>query len=137
MTRRRPTVLPISADGPALVAILDVLGDLFDLLDERLSPVEQPRQEGDGTVRLTEPAVPSPAEEAITEPERPKPVRAVTQEPDEPDPGLPAAPPRAGRGSGLEVWEAFADSVGVTYPAEATRNDIIAACVAAKVIEQD
>jgi len=37
-----------------------------------------------------------------------------------------AVPPRAGKGSGLTVWSAYADSIGITVPEDATREDIIA-----------
>ena len=44
---------------------------------------------------------------------------------DEPAPA--DQPPRAGKGSGVEVWRAHAEKVGVTVPDDATRDDIIAA----------
>lgn len=37
------------------------------------------------------------------------------------------APPRAGRGSGRDAWAAYAASLGVEVPGDATREDIIAA----------
>jgi hypothetical protein len=53
-------------------------------------------------------------------------------------PGEPtvAAPPRSGRGSGVEAWRAFASFCGVTVPADADRNDIIAACDAAGLLDE-
>lgn len=36
-------------------------------------------------------------------------------------------PPRAGKGSGLEAWQTYADDKGIAYPEGATRDEIIAA----------
>jgi len=36
-------------------------------------------------------------------------------------------PARAGRGSSLEAWQAYADARGIEYANDATRDDIIAA----------
>ncbi|MFD3517710.1 hypothetical protein [Streptomyces sp. NPDC058657] len=47
------------------------------------------------------------------------------------------APPRSGRGSGVEAWRAFATQHDVEVADDATREDIIAACEAAGVIEQE
>ncbi|GAA3750909.1 hypothetical protein [Micromonospora maritima] len=47
------------------------------------------------------------------------------------------APPRSGRGSGADAWEAFAKASGVEFDADATRDEIIAACEQAGVIEVD
>ncbi|MFG3710890.1 hypothetical protein [Micromonospora sp. NPDC047730] len=47
------------------------------------------------------------------------------------------APPRAGAGSGADAWAAFAAANGVQVDADASRNDIIAACVRAGVIAED
>jgi hypothetical protein len=43
-------------------------------------------------------------------------------------------PPRSGAGSGLPAWRAFADSRDVSYPQDAERGDVIAACREAGVI---
>lgn len=48
------------------------------------------------------------------------------------DSGLPV-PPQSGPGSGKDVWAAYADSKGVEYDDDATRDEIIAACKAAGV----
>lgn len=45
------------------------------------------------------------------------------------DSGLP---PKAGRGSGLEAWQKYADDNGITYAEGATRDDIIAAVEASQ-----
>ncbi|SDL33088.1 hypothetical protein [Streptomyces indicus] len=47
------------------------------------------------------------------------------------------APPRSGRGSGVEAWRKFAEQHDVEVPADATREDVIAACEAAGVIEPE
>jgi len=36
------------------------------------------------------------------------------------------APPRAGRGSGIANWKTWADEQGVQYPADITRDDLVA-----------
>ncbi|MFI7009974.1 hypothetical protein [Streptomyces sp. NPDC050145] len=54
-----------------------------------------------------------------------------------PAPAPSEAPPRSGRGSGVEAWRAFAEQHDVEVPAEATRDDVIAACEAAGVIEPE
>lgn len=47
------------------------------------------------------------------------------------------APPRSGRGSGVEAWRAFAEQHEVEVAADASREDIIAACEAAELIERE
>lgn len=37
------------------------------------------------------------------------------------------SPPRAGRGSSRDAWAEHAEALGVTFPADASRDDIIAA----------
>lgn len=34
-------------------------------------------------------------------------------------------PPRSGRGSGLTAWQRFLDHRDITYPADATRDDLV------------
>ncbi|AUM16448.1 MULTISPECIES: hypothetical protein [Rhodococcus] len=34
-------------------------------------------------------------------------------------------PPRSGRGSGLTAWQQFLDHQDITYPADATRDDLV------------
>lgn len=148
MSRPRPALgTPFGADGPWLAAILDVLNDLHDLLDDRLSKADASGE----PVRVEEPAPQSEPVTAVPVQE-PAPVRAPdVPDPDEdednaglvevtePDPAaekvLPPPPPRAGRGSGLDPWRAFADDVKVPYSPNDGRDDIIAACVRAGVIE--
>lgn len=47
------------------------------------------------------------------------------------------APPRSGRGSGVDAWRAFAEQHDVEVAADASREDIIAACEAAGVVERE
>ena len=51
--------------------------------------------------------------------------------------GSVEAPPRTGRGSGVDAWRAFAEQHNVDVPADASREDIIAACESAGVIERE
>lgn len=127
MGYQRRTALPVSADGPALVAILDTLGDILDLLDDRLPRPVQPKPEGGGVVRLTEPDPPSPSR--LVEPGPPTPAEPAT-----PVAQAPAPPPRHGRGSSAQAWRSWADTVGVRATEDDTRDDIIAACQQAGVL---
>ncbi len=146
MVRERPALgTPFGTDGPWLAAILDVLGDLHDLLDARLPaaasavrPVSEPAtaRPGREVVPVSEPAPdntpagPEPEPDVDEEPQ--------TEEPQisEPEPaeGLPEPPPRAGRGSSLKAWQTFADRAGVEVPEGASRDDVIVACELAEVI---
>jgi hypothetical protein len=144
MVRPRPRLgTPIGVDGPWLKAILDVLGDLLDLLDARLPA----RVEDGGPVRVNEPApqrkpsravpVREPAPAAPPErdgEEEGEPVE-VTEPAPSPEPERPASPPRAGRGSSAPAWRAYAELVGVTVGDNDSRDDIIAACHRAGVID--
>ncbi|MFI9600330.1 hypothetical protein ACIHCX_10695 [Streptomyces sp. NPDC052043] len=47
------------------------------------------------------------------------------------------APPRSGRGSGIDAWRRFAEQHEVEVAADASREDIIAACEAAGVVERE
>ncbi|MEV8349055.1 hypothetical protein ACFVTT_15640 [Streptomyces niveus] len=47
------------------------------------------------------------------------------------------APPRSGRGSGVEAWRKFAEQHDVEVAPDASREDIIAACEAAEVVERE
>ncbi len=46
-----------------------------------------------------------------------------------------SAPPRSGRGSGTDAWEAFANVHGVDLPPDADRSEIIAACERAGLVD--
>ncbi|EST22776.1 hypothetical protein [Streptomyces niveus] len=46
-------------------------------------------------------------------------------------------PPRSGRGSGVEAWRTFAEQHDVEVAADASREDIVAACEAAGVVERE
>jgi hypothetical protein len=131
MTRQLPAAM--SSTDVFMQVLIGQMDELMGMLRDTGRRLPD-SDEGAGVVRLQEPAVPAPAVSAPTEttPE-PKP---VPEQADDPEP-LPEPPPRAGRGSGLEAWVAFADEAGVDYPDGASRNDIIAACAAAKVIDED
>lgn len=59
-----------------------------------------------------------------------------TRQPTDPMPPVPPSQPpaRSGRGSSVEAWRKFAEQHDVDVAADATRDDIIAACEAAGVI---
>lgn len=142
MGRQRPSLgTPFGADGPWLAALVDALGDIYDLLDGRL-----PAPNGCGEPRQVEEPTPQapPAEAApIAEP---APVVTPKTTPDDDkderkggpvkmaEPA-PAPPPRAGRGSSLPAWRAWAELRGVAVDDGMTRDDIIAACEHAGVLE--
>ncbi|GGM27099.1 hypothetical protein GCM10011608_09860 [Micromonospora sonchi] len=136
---------PFGTDGPWLAAILDTLGDIADMLDARLPAAASADGGGPGRpVPVSEPAPESrPKREAVPvsepDPDKPddedddgEPVKVT-----EPAPSLPPSPPRSGKGSGLDAWQAYANVAGVSYPADASRADIIAACVDAGVIDRE
>ncbi|MCX5562720.1 hypothetical protein [Streptomyces sp. NBC_00038] len=47
------------------------------------------------------------------------------------------APPRSGRGSGVDAWRAFAEQHELDVAADASREDIIAAAESAELIERE
>ncbi|MFD0078229.1 hypothetical protein ACFVIY_38010 [Streptomyces sp. NPDC127166] len=47
------------------------------------------------------------------------------------------APPRSGRGSGIDAWRKFAEENGVEYDTHASREDIIAAAEQAGLVEPE
>ena len=51
--------------------------------------------------------------------------------------GRVAAPPRTGRGSGINAWRDFAAAHSVNVPENASREDIIAACENAGLIDSE
>jgi hypothetical protein len=148
VARQRPQLgTPFGTEGPWLAAILDVLGDVHDLLEQRLPQAQK------GPVRVTEPA-PAPARPAVVPVSEPAPdvppdqAQPVTEPnpDDEPNPDgtaaeprrdLPEPPPRSGRGAGLKAWQRFADLAGVTYEPADSRDDVIAACELAGVIPEE
>jgi hypothetical protein len=139
MVRERPSLgTPFGTDGPWLAEILDVLGDLHDLLDARL-----PRS--DAPSKTSEPApaeAPSKAKPVSEPAPDVAPARAEPVEEPDPDdeptaaakPSLREPPPRAGRGSSLKAWQSWADDAEVSYDAADDRDDIIAACELAGVL---
>lgn len=60
---------------------------------------------------------------------------------EEPGAGTPPstaeAPPRSGRGSGVEAWRKFAEQNGIGTDSDMTREEIIAAAEAAGLIEPE
>lgn len=141
--RERPTLASFTADAPYFQAILDVLGDIHDLLDERLpAPTSYAIVEPQ---RIAEPAPARAPVEAVPVSE-PAPDVTPTVDDEEEDGGpvkvtepapQPTPPPRRGRGSSLDAWEQFADDNDVSYPAGSGRDDIIAACERAGVITSE
>ncbi len=146
MGRVRPNLgVPYGTDGPWLAALVETVSDLYDLLDARL-PTPASADGGEpaptGPVRISEPAPATPPDETATpvaepDPDEPpaddEPVE-VTEPASDDRPSLPPPPPRHGKGSGLDAWQAFASVAKVPYAPDAGRNDIIAACVDAGVI---
>lgn len=151
MSRARPNLgTPFGTDGPWLAAILDTLGDIADLLDARLlTPASADGGEpaSAGPVRISEPAPsrrPDKKATPVSEPDADEPPASDDDEPVEvtepaPDtrPSLPPPPPRHGKGSGLDAWQAFANLARVHYESDAKRDDIIDACIRAKVISAE
>lgn len=144
MVRERPRLgTPLGVDGPWLKAINDVLADLYDLLEARLPQPEQgggepvpvaepePARKPDKAVPVQEPAPAGPPEQDEDEDEEP----VEVTEPAPTSAPLPDPPRRAGRGSSAEAWRAYAELVGVDVGQDAGRDDIIAACEQAGVIE--
>ncbi|MEV2239520.1 hypothetical protein [Micromonospora sp. NPDC049891] len=137
-------VTPYGMDGPILAEILTVLCDVYDMLDARLpQPATADGGGPGGPVPVSEPdpdRPPSPEVRPVAEPASDKPDTDDDEdEPvkvSEPTPDLPPPPPRSGKGSGLDAWQAFANVAKVTYPADAGRADIIAACIEAGVIPE-
>jgi hypothetical protein len=76
------------------------------------------------------PVVAAPGDGDVTSPDTPDPAPAPS------GPAKPTVPepPRSGAGSGITAWRAFADANDVTYPADASRDEIITACEKAKVV---
>jgi hypothetical protein len=132
MARERAVVQAFTGDGPILVAIHDALADLHDLLDARLPK----HDDGDGPVRISEPApacVP-PGAVPISEPAPDGPSDEDDEAVEEPAPDLPEPPPRAGRGSSLPAWQAWAEQADVDIDSDMTRDQIIDACTRAGVL---
>ena len=96
-----------------------------------VEPVEHPHD-----VPLVPGAEPdSEPGEAPAEPHTPEPAVDTPAAPAEPvKVDEDEVPPRSGKGSGLTAWKAFADAHGVSYPEDASRDDIILACEEAKLI---
>lgn len=109
---------PVTTDQQYLAAIVDRMERLDQRLDGWLGHGDAQPAAQDHTgdtaapVRLTEPDPPTSHSGHGTAPAR------------EP---APTPPPRAGRGASRHLWAGYADQLGVTYPADATRDGIVAA----------
>lgn len=88
------------ADAPADVALwgFSLLGEEVDVHDDDLERFDRLNVPGSPTVA---PPLPVAAEAAGDE------------------------PPRSGKGSGLEAWVTYAESIGLQVPEDATRDDVI------------
>ena len=146
MTRDRWLPTPDTATAEYVAALLDAVSELTNLLDARLpAPASADGGEPGRPVKVTEPApdrrpdveavpVSEPADDKPPADDDDEPVEVTEPAPDDRPLSLPPPPPRHGKGSGLDAWQAFANVAKVPYPAGAGRNDIIDACVAANVI---
>ncbi len=123
----------------ALDGIAAVVGEIRDRLAAPSGDVEPAPDHRRGVLLpLREPA--PPATPAVDEP---VPLTEPATEPGHVEPqaeptAAPTAdhPPRAGRGSSLVAWQAFAAGHNVQHDSDASRDDIIAACESAGVIER-
>lgn len=132
MARERSVVQAFTGDGPILVAIHDVLADLYDLLAARQAQPDN----GGGPVRISEPAPagPPPNVAPVSEPAPDDPPEDDDEAVTEPAPDLPEPPPRAGRGASLAAWQSWATTAGVAVTNNMSRDDIINACESAGVL---
>lgn len=110
----RPLPQPRVPSEVYLAAVVDRLDRLTAVVTElcgRLGPSTQSpasSDEKEGPVRLLEPDPPAAAVVRLREPDVPE-------------------PPRHGKGSSRDEWAAYAEQLGVTYPADAGQRAIIAA----------
>lgn len=58
-------------------------------------------------------------------------------DPDTQRPATVEAPPRSGRGSGIDAWRKYVEDNGVDMPTDASREDLIAAAEGAGLIEPE
>src|SRR5688572_15803091 len=138
---------PLGVDGPWLAAILSVLDEIADTLSDLRGrfPVD-----GGGPAPNPAPEVDVAHVVPVSEPAPDKPPAAPVADPGEadddrggegatpvadPDQGLPPPPPRAGRGASAAAWQQWATTAGVAVADGAGRDDIIAACEQAGVID--
>lgn len=133
---------PFGPDGPYLSAILTVLDEIADTVAEirdQQSGGRNVEPEGDAepVAEPTEPVMATPRkvqEPAPALPPLPEDGEGGGTVDAEPAPTAPH-PPRAGRGSSAEAWRAWATNAGVALVGVDTRDDIIAACELAGVLE--
>lgn len=133
---------PTTVNDIYAAAILSVLDDIKTVLDrvgDRLASsagdIQRAGKRDDGAVPLQEPGV--PGQRPAVEPQ-PEPANEPEPEPEpDQDEVLPDPPPRAGRGSSLDAWKTWAALAHVQVDDDMTRDDIVAACELAGVIEPD
>lgn len=142
----------VEAQGEVLRRILARLPEPVRVEQKLVMTPRQREATGEGQggpVEVTEPAPPSAPVDAqpVTEPalpagpaearpvSEPAPKRAPRRDDD--GTSVPPPPPRSGKGSGVEAWRSFANLAGVKVPADASRDDIIAACERARVIDAE
>lgn len=91
------------ADGPDDTELWNfaLMGSTVDVHDDDLERFDRLN------VAAAAPVVPLPEPDPVNEP-------------------VSSEPPRAGRGSGLDAWVEYAESLDLEVPADATRDDIIA-----------
>ena len=93
-------------------------------------------EEGQAVVFGPSSDVPQWAVEKITNPDCWAEEEALPEPEPEPEPEDVEEPPRGGPKASKAVWLKFAAAKGVEVPDSASRDDIVAACVAAGVIEE-
>lgn len=92
---------------------------------------------GDGVPTWARKQISNPKAWGEGEPAEPAPTSPPTSAGDGEGEGSLEAPPRSGKGSGVEAWRAFAERKGVDVDQDASREDVIAACEAAGVVERE
>ncbi|MBM0240020.1 hypothetical protein JNW88_28165, partial [Micromonospora sp. ATA32] len=127
----------VVAQGEVLRRILDRLPEPVQVQQTLVMTPRQPgRADGGGEggpVEVTEPARPAPGgARPVSEP---APKRAPRRADDD-GTSMPP-PPRSGKGSGVDAWRSFASVAKVNVPDGASRDDIVAACVKARVIDAE
>ncbi|MCT9142941.1 hypothetical protein [Streptomyces violarus] len=113
MARRLRTFVHV--DGTAYGPDDDVPAKVAEQIGEHAWE-DDSDQDGDG----------EPAEVGFTDPTEPRSTA-----------GAGEAPPRSGRGSGIEAWRAYAEQNDLDVAPDASREDIIAAAEGAGLIERE
>ncbi|MEW1867040.1 hypothetical protein AB0420_02380 [Streptomyces caelestis] len=113
MARRLRTYVHV--DGTAYGPGDDVPAEVAERIGDHAWETDGDQDDGEPTVGYTDPA----AQQSTTPPNGGE------------------APPRSGRGSGVEAWRQFAEQNDLDVPADAGREDIIAAAEDAGLIERE